>query len=55
MALEERAAKTPSFTREVYGTDKDNKPNDYYYWCPLFYYWTETDDHLRKRIQGESQ
>jgi len=43
-------------TRESYGCDKENKPNDHCYWDRLIpsvtseFGWIEADDHFRERI-----
>lgn len=50
-ALDRLAAAAP-VNREVYGHDESNKPNDYCYWDNERGYWSETDQHLRGRIEA---
>lgn len=49
--------KIPSIPREVYGYDKDNKPNIHCNWEQVtFYYptfaWVEDDKHYRARLNN---
>ena len=49
----------PAFSRETYGQDADNKPNDHCVWGRLLptacspMGWVETDDHLRQRVKAD--
>lgn len=51
----DRRSKIHSITREHYGFDKDNKPNDHCIWSDFGYEqgWVESDVHLRKRCVQE--
>lgn len=46
----------PQVSREVYGYDEENKPNDHCVWVDLGYSrtiraWVENDEHFRERIK----
>lgn len=59
MSYLDELAKIPPISREVYGDDFDNKPNDHCVWqnisCTTNVHmaWVETDEHLRERIKRE--
>ena len=42
--------KIKPINREVYGHDKNIKPNDYCKWDDYLSHWIENDAHLRLRI-----
>lgn len=46
----------PQVSREVYGYDENQKPNDHCTWTTVGYSilkmaWVENDEHLRQRIK----
>lgn len=46
----------PQVSREIYGYDETDKPNDHCVWTDIGYSqsitaWVETDKHLRERIK----
>lgn len=41
-----------TLTREFYGIDQENKPNEYCVWSDRDGGWIETDAHLRERIKN---
>ena len=47
-----KLADIPVFSREIYGSDFDIKPNEHCFWDSEYGFWRENDEHLRNRIKG---
>ena len=51
----DRLLKIKPVDRQIYGYDKNNKPNEYCIWDDYFNHWVENDLHYRERLINKKE